>query len=237
MHFIDPCNGFFLNSNPSVWTKITEQQPGQTGQRQVRIVCFIDWWNMVDMRRRRQFDRCNRYICKWFFDLRLFFLTFCYCLLSNWAPILNCGSHTWTKGSMFDRKIRVENIDARTISDPLPCSANMGGWVKTRLCPNQINIRLVGCFQSCRFPCMGGENQPIDLRWDVRTIRVGLDLTQLTLGRATNRGGLVLEFSLNESKQTAAGSLSLKARADLVSTSTQLPLNDPYNTCYVPIYT
>ena len=46
----------------------------------------------------------------------------------------------------------------------------------------------------------------------------------------------MLEFSLNESKQTAAGSLSLKARADLVSTSIQLPLNDLYNTCYVPIY-
>ena len=110
---------------------------------------------MVDMRRRRQFDRCNRYICKWFFDLRLFFLTFCYCLLSNWAPVLNCGSHTWTKGSMFDRKIRVENIDARTISDPLPCSANMGGWVKTRSCLKSNQYPTRGLFSILPFPMHG----------------------------------------------------------------------------------
>ena len=82
--------------------------------------------------------------------------SYCCCMLLNWAPILNCASHTLTKESMFDRKIRIKNIDAGTISDPHTGSANMcarNGWKQDCVQSNQYFTRKL--FSLLEFPMHG----------------------------------------------------------------------------------
>ena len=79
----------------------------------------------------------------------------------NWAPILNCASHVRTKGSMFDRKIGIENIDAGTISD-IHRLSQYAGLGENKTVSNQINIWLVSCFHFSSFPCVWVADQPIE---------------------------------------------------------------------------